>query len=74
MRAVKEVRDGVLDGIISAGKPLSCIFETRDGKRLIAHSDTYAEVSVECDEDLRGEIALVKPLYHKDGVIYGEII
>ena len=74
MRAVREERNLVLDGIVGCCKPLSCIFETYSDGRLIAHSDTYAEVSARCDTDLRGEIGLVKPLYHKDGVIYGEIL
>lgn len=70
----KSVRDGVLSRIVDAAKPLSCIIEGRKGRVYTAHSDSYVEVRIEGDPGLTGQLVLVKPLRHDDGVIYGEII
>ena len=67
------VRDGVLDRIVSAKKPLSCIFESRKGGVYTAHSDGYVEVVAESDEDIRGELKMVVPISHKNGIVYGKI-
>ena len=73
--AVKnEVRDSVLGGIVARGEPISVILETYDGSYYTAHSDTFAEVRVEAREGLSGEMALVIPISHKDGIILGKLI
>lgn len=76
-RLIKEceaMRDEILSETVSCGKPLSCIFESRQGEYYTAHSDSYIEVRVKSDLDLSGRLIFVKPLYTKNGVIYGEII
>ena len=69
-----EIRDRVLDGIVKEGKPLSVILETYDGAYYTAHSDGFAEVKVEAENGLSGEMVLVAPISHKDGVIFGKLI
>ena len=68
------VRDEILGAVVDSGEPLSVIMETRKGSSIHGHSDSYIEVSAESKKDLSGELVSVKPLYHKNGVIYGEII
>ena len=70
---VSSVRDELLGELVRQGKPLSCIFESRKDRLYTAHSDTYVEVAVECDEDIRGELRDVIPISHKNGIIYGKI-
>ena len=70
----KRVRDGILDGVVKAGEPLCCIAESKKGEGYVAHSDSYIEVMVKSEKRLTGKLISVKPLYHKDGVIYGEIL
>jgi len=72
--AKNRMRDEVLSDICSGGEPLSTIFEVRDGEDFIGHSDSYVEVRVRSEKNLSGECVLVKPIKHKNGVIYGEII
>lgn len=69
-----EVRELVLDGITERGDTLSVILETYDSLYYTAHSEGFAEVKVEAPEGLQGEMVLVKPASHKDGVIYGKLI
>ena len=69
-----EVRELVLDGITERGDTLSVILETNDSLYYTAHSEGFAEVKVEAPEGLQGEMVLVKPVSHKDGVIYGKLI
>ena len=69
-----EVRDTVLSELVSLGEPLGCILETYEGGRYTAHSDEFAEVCVSADGGREGEYVRVKPLYHENGVIYGEIL
>lgn len=69
-----EVRDSALDRIVAAGAPISVILETyRDGV-YSAHSDSFAEVRVEGSCGLQGEMVMLTPVSHKDGVIYGKTI
>ena len=73
--AVKnEIRDSVLSEIVAKGEPISVILETYDGHSYTAHSDTFAEVRVDADCGLGGEMVLVAPISHKDGVILGKLI
>ena len=69
INAKNEVRDRVLDGIVSSGKTLSVVLETFDGECYSAHSDSFAEVRVEAPDGLHGEIIEVVPVSHKDGII-----
>lgn len=68
------VRDDILNSLIRSRRPLSCIFETAKGKCYTGHSDSYVEVRVESDIDIRGEMISVKPIALEDGVIIGKII
>ncbi len=70
----KRVRDEILDSVVNRGQPLSCIVESKRGEYYTAHSDSYIEVMVKSEKRLTGKLVSVKPVSHKDGVIYGEII
>ena len=70
----KRVRDEVLNSVIDSAKPLSVIMETAKGSSYHGHSDSYIEVCAESEKNICGELVLVKPVSHKDGVIYGKII
>ena len=74
MAEVSRVRDENLQSVIELGKHLPVILETKTGSTLKGHSDSYIEVCVESKKDLRGELVLVKPISHENGIIYGEII
>lgn len=74
MATVRAVRDGVLSDAVESGRVLPTVFETCSRGYYFGHSDTYAEVAAKSSEDVRSELKLVKPIYHKDGVIYGEIL
>ena len=64
----------MLEEICLRGELLPCVFETRDGNAWTAHSDTFAEVRVEFDQDIAGKLLMVKPDLARDGVIYGKIV
>ncbi len=68
------VRDTVLERIVKRQKPLPVILENKLLGFYTAHSDSFVEVRVESELDITGQARLVKPLYHKDGIVYGEII
>ena len=73
--AVKnEVRDTVLDGIVGAKDKLSVILETYDGGFYTAHSDGFAEVKVEAECGLSGEMVEAFPFAHKDGIVFAKLI
>ena len=72
--AKNRMRDEVLSSIVSSGRSLSCILETASAGEFTAHSDSYVEVRVRCENHSSGDVVLVKPIKHKNGVIYGEII
>ena len=55
-------------------EPISCIFEVKSGGFWTAHSDTFAEVRAESDEELSGQMRDVIPESHKDGVIFGKVV
>ena len=77
IKASHEVRDSLLSEIVDGGEPLSVIAEThrKDGT-VSAHSDTYVEVSFKSPSpcDLSGELVTVRPVSHKDGIVYAEFI
>ncbi len=68
------VRDSVLDGVVAAGKPLSCILESYSDGRYIAHSNSFIEVALDCEKGKTGELINVIPISHKDGIVYGKTI
>lgn len=68
------VRDEILSSVVKSGRPLSCILESYKNGTYTAHSDSYIEVCVEGEKGMKGNLVLVKPLRHKNGKIYGEII
>ncbi len=68
-----EIRATLLEKTVREGKPLPVLFETLENGFLHGHSDRYMEVSLPYDgEDLRGEIALVRPVRAEGGIIYAE--
>jgi len=74
IRIKNEVRDGVLAQIVDAGAPLSVIAEVRGGDGYYtAHSDSYVEMKFSSDnENLSGELLMLTPVSHKDGIVYGK--
>ena len=74
MEEVRRVRDENLQSVIDLRRPLSVILETRKGSVYHGHSDSYIEVSAESKKDKRGELVLIQPTRHENGIIYGEII
>ena len=72
--AKNRMRDEVLSDIVASGKALCCILESEAHGEFTAHSDTYVEVRVKSENGTSGDSVLVKPIRHKNGVIYGEII
>lgn len=70
IRVKNEVRDSVLAEIVEKGEPLSVILETYDGGGYSAHSDGFAEVYLPTKElGLGGEMRMVVPVSHKNGII-----
>jgi hypothetical protein len=72
--AAKEVRESVVEAILSSGEALPVIFEERVGKMWRGHSDTFVTVEVECDGDMHGESRMVLPVSRKNDIIIGKII
>ena len=71
IRAKNEIRDSVLDGVVSNSKSLSAIAETlgKDGF-YTAHADSYIEVKFPSkNKKLSGEIVNLIPVSHKDGIV-----
>ena len=68
-----EVRDSVLSEIVSSGKPLVSIIETRDGDEYVGHSDSYVEVRCPAEGELLGSVVAIIPERHENGVVYGKI-
>ena len=69
-----EARDGALDRIVNSGRLLPSVFESFSNGVYSGHTDTFAEVRCESETDIEGELLLVRPRTHKDGVIYGDIV
>ena len=79
IKVCRQVQAEVLQRIVDDGKLLSCVLETKKDGGYTGHSDSFAEVFAQVSDgdlsaDLKGAVRLVKPLYHKDGVIYGVIV
>ncbi len=72
---VKRVRDAVLSEIQREGRVLSVIFETKRGNEYIGHSSEYIEITVKCEnDDISGKMINARPVSHKNGIMYCEII
>ena len=69
-----EVRDSVLDEIVSKKEPLSVILETFEDGEYTAHSDSFLEVKVAAENGLQGEMRQVIPESHSGGVIRAKMI
>ena len=70
-----EIRGEILASLCESGEPLSVLFETLSGDTLTGHSDSFVEVEAPAHgRDLRGELALVRPLGVRDGILLGEIV
>ena len=73
IRVAAEVRDGVLDGLVSSGRALECILETYDGRGYTAHTGEFAEAYIVAEAGLLGERVYAKPISHSGGVILAEL-
>lgn len=69
-----EVRDLVLERVVNEGRPLSCVLETEKNGVYTGHSDSFIEVAVSAEGNLKGEVVCISPVSHKDGIIIGELI
>lgn len=69
-------RDRILDGIVNEKAVMPAVLESEiEGIGYAAHSDTYIELVVKCDnENLRGERVNVMLVSHKDGIVYAELV
>ena len=68
-------RDKVLSGIVEGGIPMAAVVETEVEGGYMAHSDTYLEILIKTEaKGLHGERVTVKPISHKDGIVYAELV
>ena len=74
IEAVREVRRGVLDAIVSAGEPMPVIFEECVSGLWRGHSDTFVPVEVCFDGELHGECRIVQPVSRNSDIIVGKIV
>ena len=74
IRVKNEVRDEVIGELVASAKVLGCILENYKGGSYTAHSDEFAEVTVESVPGREGEYVKVAPVSHNNGIIYGKII
>lgn len=74
IRVAHEVRECVLEELVARGTALSCILEASETDVYPAHSDEFAQVCVKAPIGMQGEYVKVRPVSHKDGIIYGELI
>lgn len=70
----REIGEELLSETVQAGESLPVVFETRTGDFFTGHSDTFTEVRVRTEESLHGALRRVRPLSHKNGILYGELI
>ena len=76
-----EQRDAILSEKVASGEPLLAIAESLDGDgRMSMHSDSFVEIKTEKKvspssfEALMGKWIKVKPLSHKNGILYCEML
>ena len=68
------VRDRVLDDVVASAVPLSCILETYRNGVYSAHSEGFVEVEISAAEGRQGEMVMVLPVSHKNGIIQGKLL
>ncbi len=71
---VRRVRDRVLDEVVLSGKALSCILETYRNGVYTAHSEGFVEVELTAEDGRQGEMVMVLPVSHKNGIVQGKIL
>ncbi len=69
-----EIRTSVLAALVERGAPLSVLFEVQEGGLSVGHAANFAEVSVEAEADLHGEIRAVLPIAVQDGRLIGRLL
>jgi threonylcarbamoyladenosine tRNA methylthiotransferase MtaB len=72
-----KVRNERLSLLVSNGEPLPAIAETLlEDESYSAHADNFAEIvfKTKSEMDLRGELVMVRPVSHKNGILYCEEI
>ena len=70
----EELRDAKMDEVVRDGRPLSVLFETRDGAYMTGHSAEFIPVRVETKDALSGVLRTVLPTSFKAGVLYGILV
>ena len=70
----EQSRDAILDAVLRAGRPLSVLFESREGGMCFGHTPEFLEVRVAAGADLRGSEATVLPRSRDGGVLTAELI
>ena len=68
------IRDEILDELVMGEAALSVVVETVKGGICTAHAENFSEITFAAEGAVQGEICSVRPLSHRDGVIFGEII
>ena len=69
----EQSRDAILDAALRAGRPLSVLFESREGGMCFGHTPEFLEVRVAAGADLRGSEATVLPRSRAGGVLTAEL-
>ncbi|MBQ8859681.1 MAG: hypothetical protein IJ012_07860, partial [Clostridia bacterium] len=67
------IREEILSSVVTEGKPLSILFETKGKDGWLGHTDSFIEVCVPSEENLSGEIAEVVPIATENGILYGQL-
>lgn len=68
-----KIREEILSSVVTEGKPLSVLFETKGKDGWLGHTDSFIEVCVPSEENLSGEIAEVVPIATENGILYGQL-
>jgi len=71
---ITEIGHRVLDGIVERKQPLDCIFEEMREGMWYGHSECFAEVMAESENDLHGKRISVMPIKRHGDVIIGKIV
>ena len=67
------IRDEILDALVRTGDALCVVVETVKGGKATAHAENFAEITFAAEDAVQGQIRYVRPLSHKDGVIFGKL-
>ena len=74
IRECEKIKEELLGEVIREGKPLSCVFETKEDGLWVGHSASYIEVAAASDDDLHGEMRDLIPLRYENGILIGKIL